>query len=139
MKPWIILAALLLFVSCSKEEVKEEINEIKIKIAKEAGSALQGGLVKVYTEAQLAPELNCEAEAVYYGEKLQGELEKFFNAKSTAQKSVLSASVAGTICELAVDKVLPLVLNETDVVKPCLKTVGIVKAQEIGKELCQKI
>jgi len=140
MKNFILLLSLVLlsftFTSCSSES----INDVKIKVAKQAQVIVEKELVKAYVGVEIEG-YNCSSEASEIGVKVYDKVASFLQVKESARtKSLVGSALLIPVCKLVGEKYLPeLIIGSSGGSYKCLKYIGAEGVKKISTELCSRI
>lgn len=140
-----LMAMSMSFTSCSSSVVVDA----KVKVAEKIGSTVEKELVKVFVKEGLE---GCEAEAAKHGDYMYAKVAKLLKIEvpsmepvaitmdgAPVAKSLTKTSLAQKACMFAMDKGLPYLFEKVDTSNVCLKKLGMVKAVDMGREVCRKI
>lgn len=130
--------AVFVFTSCSSKQV----NDFKIETAEKFGAGVEKELKEAYAGVSIDG-VDCNAEAVLIGEKVEAQVLELLKAKQVTEDAGLSqkslGSVVAPICSFVVSKAIPSLLIDDSDKYACLRVVGSEKLVKVGQDLCEAI
>lgn len=132
--------AMLGFVSCSSDQVKDTVNDLKLKTADKIAVSVEKVLAEEYAKADYAG-LECEEEAIKTKEKVYAYAISILKAEEPkAEGFVVGNSSAGNmVCNVVTTQILPMLIEDADSSRRCLKKLGSVRIQELGPKICDQL
>lgn len=133
MKSLIMVCVLALSAfSCSSTKV----NEMKDKVAMKMSVAVEKELLEAYDGLEVVG-VDCVQEASEIKSNVYDEVSKFLKVKKS-QKSAVS-SLVPLLCEMVVSEVFPVLIQDPEDKYACLREIGSIKLEKVGKDLCSAI
>jgi len=136
----ILFLTSMMFTSCSSTKV----NDVKVKVAEKVQVAVEKELNEAFDGVSISG-VDCKAESSMIGEKVYSKLADFLKVKPapvvgaslTASSTV--SSLVPVLCGMVVEQVFPVLIRDDSGKYACLRNIGAVKLEKVGKDLCSAI
>lgn len=130
------LTVMAIMVGC---EFKETVNTAKLSAAEKVGEATEKFLLKEFQGEQYAG-YACADEAKEVGAKMQANVEKLLKVEQSPVTKSLAGDIVKLTCKLAVDKALPMLIDDIAGEKYRCSSIAISgHVSSLGSKLCDGI